>query len=481
MNNKNTRVDLELQVMGKLPPQAREFEEAVLGAIMIESDAMDEIVSFIDADMFYVTNHQYIFTAMRTLHTAGSPIDLLTVVEQLKKDGNLEMCGGAYYIAQLTNKVGTSANVEYHARVIAEKYIKRAVIQGSSETIVKAYDEDVDFVDVLDNMRSTYDIINSRFDRGKNRDMAIVMQESALKVLKSAERSGKSEHPMHLGDFDVNVNIQSTDFVIIAGRPGMSKTAFALDAARKQAKGGDPVGFISGEMSDVSLGQRLISMEGNIDLRHFSKYGRNDIETQKRIMLISEEVGKYPLYLSENTSLEWGSILSQAKKWVQKKGITRLYIDYIQLCKIAGMKNSANREQEVSAISRGCKQLTMSLKIPVIAMAQLNRPVKGSAVHKPQLTDLRESGSLEQDADIVVFLHRPEYYGIENDPFYGKTKDLCELIVAKYRDGATIDLAARFQKEHVKFYDWDYDTGGEYVEQKRLTPKDEAIETNIPF
>lgn len=479
---------IEATEFGKLPPQAREFEELVIAAAMIEEGAMMSISSFLTPEMFYVDAHRMIFQAMMDLTIAGEPIDTTTVYHKLKSVGNGERIGGPIYLVQLTSKIGSAANIEYHARIIQQMFILREAIRNSSDVMRMAYEDGADIELVVDQMRKGYEGIISGIGSNSDRKLVDIMTASAEKIFSEAERHGMNNYPYYLTDVDLNCNIDKGHLVIIGARPGAGKTSFALDKARKAAKKGRPVGFISLEMDSVSLGKRLIVQEGCIDIRAFKNTGGKDQYMKKEILNTAYRIADTPLYLCEESSLTLSQIIAKVKMWRLKYGVEEVFIDYLQLITLGDGKRSGNREQEVSQISRSLKLLARSLNIPITALSQLSRPGKGTVVQRPRLTDLRESGAIEQDADIVQFLHRPEYYGVLTDEMGQSTKGMCEVITEKQRDGEVNTQIVKFVGKYCKFFDWDSDAPDnkvfdgakkaqtELFEKKSLIPMREALE-----
>ncbi len=448
---------------GKLPPQARSFEEMVLGAVMIEKEAITDI-PFLTAEMFYVDAHQRIFSAILDLHKAENPVDIETVVRQLLKNEDIEKVGGAYYVIQLTNKIGTAANIEYHARIIQECYMFRHMIAACSQVQKLCYEDSADLDEAIEKLREAYESTITSISSNTDRTLLDIMTASAEKIFEEAKNKGMNSHPVYLSDVDMNLNIEKGDLVIIAARPGMGKTAFALDMVRKKAKAkgpedakklGTPCGFVSLETNSVGLGKRLISQEGDVDIKEFKIGEGKDLELKKLILNTAYKVAESPLYISEDMGMTLPEAINKIKKWVLKNGVTEVVIDYLQLIDIGG-KPSNNREQDVSKISRSLKLLASKLNIVIYALSQLSRP-KGTTVSRPVLTDLRESGAIEQDADAVIFLHRPEYYNIDVDENNLSTKGMCEVIIGKQRSGPLTTQRVRFIGKHTKFRDFDKD------------------------
>lgn len=444
---------------GKLPPQVKELEEAVLGAVMIEENAINEVVDILKDESFYVDAHQRIWRAIRTLFQNQAPIDLLTVTEQLKKNGDLEAAGGAFYVAQLTNKVGSAANVEYHARLIAEKHIQRMLIATSTEIITEAYEDTTDVFELLDKAeKNLFSIAENNLKRNSEDISSLLMTE-----LKEIDvRMNNTEHefngvPSGFIDLDrATGGWQKSDLIIIAARPAMGKTAFTLALARNAAVDHKrPVALFSLEMSSAQLVQRLISMETHIPAE---KIRRGNLEQYEYQILTSkiDNLKNAPIFIDDTPAINVFELRSKCRRLKQQHNIQMVVIDYLQLMSGSIDGKSGNREQEISQISRSLKGLAKELEIPVIALSQLSRAVETRGGDKrPILSDLRESGAIEQDADIVIFLYRGEYYGLDTDENGQSTKDIAEVIIAKHRNGPVKTIRTRFVKSFAKFENLD--------------------------
>ncbi len=460
----------------KIPPQALELEGAVLGSLMLESRAMNEIIDMLKADAFYDQKHGMIFKAISELFTEGSPIDILTVTEQLKLNGDLSKVGGPYYVSTLTNKVGSTANVETHARIITQKYIMRELIRMSNETIKKAYDETEDVFDLLDyTENSLYTITEGNLKRsfdemGSLMKMAIDRIEDLM-----AKDDQVSGVPSGFPALDkVTSGWQNSDMVIIAARPGMGKTAFVLSMARNMAVDHNrPVAIFSLEMSSLQLVNRLIASETEISsekLRKGSLKEHEHVQLHARI----KKLAKAPLYIDDTPAISIFELRAKCRRLKQRHNIEIIIIDYLQLM-TAGKSNSGNREQEISTISRSIKSIAKELNVPILALSQLSRAVETRGGSKrPMLSDLRESGAIEQDADLVAFIYRPEYYQITEDENGMPTEGIGEIIIAKHRNGALEDVKLRFIGRLAKFTNLDtfqYEGG----------PMDNALQPNEDF
>lgn len=454
---------------GKLPPQARELEEAVLGAVMIEQNAINEVIDILKEDAFYVDAHQRIWKAIKMLFQNQAPIDLLTVTEQLKKNGELDAAGGYFYIAQLTNKVGSAANVEYHSRVLAEKMIQRQLISTSTEVIREAYEDTTDVFELLDKAeKNLFTIAENNMKRNSEDIGSLLMSE--LKELDTRMHNSQDHMngvPAGFIELDkATGGWQKSDLIIVAARPAMGKTAFTLALARNAAVDyKKPVALFSLEMSSAQLVQRLISMETHI---RADKIRRGTLEEYELEILTSKIDGlkNAKMFIDDTPAINVFELRSKCRRLKQQHDIQMVIIDYLQLMSGTVDGKGGNREQEISQISRSLKGLAKELEIPVIALSQLSRAVETrGGDKKPILSDLRESGAIEQDADIVIFLYRGEYYGIENDESGQPTKNVAEVIIAKHRNGPVKTVRTRFINDLAKFENLDeISAGDQYME-----------------
>lgn len=455
---RRTKLNNLVSGLGKLPPQALDLEEAVLGALMLEKNALSEVIDILKPESFYKDAHQKIFESIFSLFQKSSPIDLLTVTAELRKMGALEMVGGAYYITQLTDRVVSAANIEFHARIISQKYIQRELIKVSTEIINSAYDETSDIFDLLDHAeKSLFDIAQNNLRRD-SRKMDDIMREaiSNLELLRD-RTDGLTGVPSGLTALDrMTSGWQPSDLVIIAARPAMGKTAFVLSVARNAAVDHNkPVVVFSLEMSSVQLVNRLIAGETEIEQEKLKKGNLADHEWQQlhsRIGRLTEA----PLIIDDTPALNVFEFRAKCRRLKAQHDIQMVIVDYLQLMhgKAEG-KGGGNREQEIGSISRALKSVAKELNVPVLALSQLSRAVESRPGNskRPMLSDLRESGSIEQDADMVLFLYRPEYYGMTEDEEGRSTAGVGEVIIAKHRNGETGIVPLRFIGKYVKFVD----------------------------
>ncbi|RFZ84665.1 replicative DNA helicase [Mucilaginibacter terrenus] len=451
--------------LGKLPPQATDLEEAVLGALMLEKDALSSVIDVLKPEVFYKDNHQKIFNAIRILFEKTSPVDILTVTAQLRQQGELEMIGGAYYITELTNRVASAANIEYHSRIIIQKFIQRELIRISTEVINSAYEETSDVLDLLDKAeKNLFEIAQSNLRRD-SRKMDDLVHE-ALKEIEALKdkKDGLTGVASGFTELDrMTSGWQKSDLVIIAARPAMGKTAFVLSCARNAAVDFDkPVVVFSLEMSSVQLVNRLISGETEIEQEKIRKGTLEEWEWQQ----IHSKVGRLeqaPLIIDDTPSLNIFEFRAKCRRLKSQHDIQLIIIDYLQLMQgKADGKGGGNREQEIGSISRALKTVAKELNVPVIALSQLSRAVENrpGGSKRPMLSDLRESGSIEQDADMVLFLYRPEYYGLDVDEDNNPTQGVGEVIIAKHRNGETGRVRLKFVGKYVKFTDLETNMDG---------------------
>ena len=441
---------------GKIPPQALDLEEAVLGAIMLEKDAILSVLDILKPESFYKEAHQTIYETAQTLSQDDKPIDLLTVTEELRKAEKLESVGGAVYISQLTSRVGSAALLEYHARIVAHKYIQRELIRVSSDIQERAFDEGSDVDDLLD--FSERELLN--IAEGHIKKETIKLNNLMKVALEQIEEAGKRKDslsgvPSGFTRLDrLTSGWQKSDLIILAARPSMGKTAFVLSMARNMAVDHSrPVAFFSLEMSSIQLVNRLIIGETQLSSDKI-RTGRLENYEWEQLEYKIKDLEKAPIYVDDTPAISIFEFRAKCRRLKQRYDIQAVVIDYLQL--MTGTKDSGSREQEVSNISRSLKSVAKELDIPIIALSQLNRSVEMRSGNKrPQLSDLRESGAIEQDADLVLFIHRPEYYGIDLDEEGNSLKGVAEIIVAKHRNGPTGDIQLKFIREFAKFVDMD--------------------------
>ena len=447
------------KIDGKLQPQAIELEEAVLGALMIDNESLSDTIDSLQPEYFYKPDNQKIFEAIINLFNNSKPVDILTVSEELKRMGDLDSVGGMLYISQLTNNISSSSNTEFHARIIAEKFIKRSLISISNNIIGDAFNDTIDIFDLLNTAEEKLFNVTEGTLR-KSYDKMSVLIKGALdniEVLRQKE-DGLSGVPSGFTKLDrVTSGWQKSDLVIVAARPGMGKTAFALSMARNIAINHEKaIGLFSLEMSSEQLVSRLIASEAELSA---SKLRKGDLKDYEMVQLHEKikQLSDAQIYIDDTPALTVFELRAKARRLVKNHNVEIIIIDYLQLMSAGG--NAGNREQEISTISRSLKGIAKELKIPVIALSQVNRGVEsrtGTGSKRPMLSDLRESGAIEQDADIVTFIYRPEYYKIYEWDNGDDSRSQAEIIIAKHRNGALENVRLKFTAEFAKFSDIDY-------------------------
>ncbi len=461
---RKTSMDMSTMVYGKVPPQAKELEEAVLGAIMLEKSAFDTVTEIVKPECFYVEANQLIFKAMQGLQQKSMPIDILTVVEELKMREQLDAVGGPYYVTKLTNAVVSTANIDAHARIVLQKFIQRELIRISGEIIGDAYEDSTDVFDLLDDSETKMFNITNNYLKKNFEDIGNVLAKTINRIdelrTKTEDISGV---PSGFATLDrVTYGWQPTDLIILAARPSVGKTAFALNLARNAALHPTkpiPVGFFSLEMSASQLVQRILSAESEIKME---KISRGKLENYEYEQLLSKGIKKLetaPIFIDDTAALNIFEFRAKARRLVNKHNVGVIIIDYLQLMSGTGDRGS-NREQEISNISRNLKALAKELNVPIIALSQLSRAVETRKESKmPQLSDLRESGAIEQDADMVMFIYRPEYYEVMSNEQGESTHGETHIRIAKHRNGSLETIKLRAKLDIQKFEEWDGDSG----------------------
>ncbi|WP_425658511.1 replicative DNA helicase [Tenacibaculum ascidiaceicola] len=466
---------------GKLPPQALELEEAVLGAMMIDKKGIDEVIDILHPDAFYDKRHQEIYAAIYELFQNSEPIDLLSVSNQLKKNGKLDLAGGDFYLIGLTQKVASSAHIEFHSRIILEKFIQRKLITISSEIIENAYDETIDVFDLLDDAEGKlFEVTQGNLKKGAERADSLV-QQSINKIQEISTKEGMSGLATGFTKLDaLTSGWQPTDLIIIAARPGMGKTAFVISMAKNMAIDfGHPVALFSLEMSSVQLITRMISSETGLTSEKLRK-GNLEPHEWEQLNVKVKKLSDAPIFIDDTPALSIFDLRAKARRLVSQHGVKILIIDYLQLMTAGGA--GGNREQEISTISRNLKALGKELNVPVIALSQLSRAVETRGGSKrPLLSDLRESGAIEQDADIVSFIYRPEYYGMTewDDDDHSPCEGQGEFIVAKHRNGGLDNIRLKFTGHLAKFSDLEEGFSSEFQSSMNSGFNDEVASSNF--
>lgn len=463
---------------GRIPPQAIDLEEVVLGALMLEKDAVNTVIDILRPESFYKDAHRRIFIAIQSLFSKLQSIDILTVTNELRLNGDLELVGGAYFVSQLTNRVVSAANIEFHARIIQQKHIQRELIRISSEIIQEAYEDTTDVFNLLDKAEANlFNVSEINLRRSFNTMPELLRQSiSEIEAARTSEATIRGVPSGYTGLDRITQGWQKSDLIILAARPSMGKTAFALNLARNAAVAHRrPVAFFSLEMSSIQLVTRLISTEASIPADKLRSGKLEDHEwTQLVTKITSLEEAK--IFIDDTPQLSIFELRAKCRRLKQQHDIQMVFIDYLQLMTTGG-DNRGNREQEISNISRSLKSLAKELDIPVLALSQLSRSVENRpGSKKPILSDLRESGAIEQDADLVLFIYRPEYYGLASDADYQDTKGLAVINIAKHRNGKLGDVNLRFINQFARFED--PESSMVYAGQPDLKPNIDFLANN---
>jgi replicative DNA helicase len=451
--------DLSQMVFSKVPPQAIDLEQAVLGALLLEQDALSETIDILKPESFYVPANAIVYRAVMRLFERAQPVDILTVAEELRKSGELDLIGGPFYLTELTNRVASSANVEYHSRIIIQKFIQRELIRVSTEIVRDAYEDTTDVFDLLDKAEQGIFNVADQNLRRSTQSMSHLLTK-AIKEISDLRNSDSSFTgvPSGFSALDrITHGWQPSDLMIIAARPAMGKTAFVLSMARNAALLHNiPVALFSLEMSSVQLVKRLISAEAEINGDKIRSGEMADHEWEQLNARI-ERLAEAPLFIDDTPAINVFELRAKCRRLKSAHNIQLIIVDYLQLMQGSSENNrSGTREQEISQISRSLKIIAKELNVPVIALSQLSRAVEQRGGDKrPILSDLRESGSLEQDADMVCFLYRPEYYGFHQDESGRSLEHVAEVIIAKHRNGPTDTVQLKFINSQARFADLD--------------------------
>ncbi len=447
-------VNLE-QIPDKIPPQALEIEQAVLGAVLLSKDAILLIIDILKPESFYSEKHQIIYQSLLELSKALEPIDLLTLSNELRRTKKYEDVGGAAYLTLLSTKVASSANIEYHAKIVAQKYIQRELIRVSTQILSQAFSEEIDVSDLLDESeRLLFEVAEGHIKKESQKIDKVI--NLSLDKLKAASKQNELVGvPSGFTAIDrITSGWQPSDLIIVAARPSMGKTAFVLSMAKLIAFKKIPVAFFSLEMSDTQLVNRLIVSETRIPAEKIRTGKLEDYEWAQLDSKLQPLIDS-PIFIDDTPALNIFELRAKCRRLKAQNDIKIIIIDYLQLMR-GDEKSKFSREQEVSTISRSLKALAKELDVPIIALSQLNRSVETRSGHKrPQLSDLRESGAIEQDADLVLFIHRPEKMGITEDDDGNSTKGLAEILIEKHRNGATGVVPLRFIERIATFVDFD--------------------------
>ncbi len=434
--------------MDRMPPASVEAEQAVLGAMLLKPDAVTTAAEELTADDFYRETHRLIFEAMMELKERTEPVDLVTLTEQLKKADKLAKIGGIPALSLIANSVPTAANVHYHARIVHEKAQLRSLIAAATEIAGAAYESADEVEDIMDSAEKRILQVSS----GKRSKDFVPLQDILLDALEQIDLRYNNKGcitglPTGFTELDhLTAGLQKSDLILVAARPSMGKTAFTLNiAAHVVLRAKEPVAFFSLEMSKEQLVQRLLCSEGRIDSQRL-RVGELEEKEWGDLIDTANRLSAAPLYIDDTPSITVMELRSKARRLKAEHGLSLIVIDYLQLMQGRTSKSGDNRQQEISEISRSLKALARELNVPVIALSQLSRSVESRQIKRPMLSDLRESGSLEQDADIVMFLYREDYYDPETE-----NKNITEVIIAKHRNGPVDTVDLTFLKQFTKF------------------------------
>jgi replicative DNA helicase len=443
------------ELEGNVPPHSTEAEVAVLGAVMVDRDAASKAMEILDSECFYHEKHQIIFKAMIEMFNRSISIDLITLNNELSRTGELERIGGMYTLTDLSVRSVTSANVEHHARIVLERYLKRQLIGVAREIISDCYDETTDALDEVDRAEQRiFDVAEKRLKRSYM-GMKKLTRDAIDKIFQLAQgdSDGITGVPTGFNSLDSMLSgLQPSDLIILAARPSMGKTAFALSIAREAARRGKSVGIFSLEMSAHQLVLRLISADAEVNLQAL-RSGRLTQREMNDIVAKIDKLMNAQIYIDDSAALSPVEFRAKCRRMKIEHKIDVVIVDYLQLMHAP---KAESREREISTISHTLKQVAKELSIPVVALSQLNRGLEARADKRPMLSDLRESGSIEQDADVVMFVHRPEYYKIEKFEDGTSTENIAEIIVGKQRNGPVGDLRLFYNKDLARFANLTY-------------------------
>ena len=437
-------------------PQAVDVEKSILGALILEQDTILDVINILSVDNFYTFANREVYRAILTLFESHCPIDIMTVINQLKKNGVLEQIGGESYVISLIERVVSGANIQYHSFLILEYSIKRELIKISNEIIKQSFDPTIDVFNLIDNAEQKMLDVSSKNIKRNYSDIKTLLNETIQNIeSKKNNKDGITGIPSGFSGLDsLTSGWQKSDLVIIAARPGMGKTAFTLSLVRNAAVDHNiPVALFSLEMSSVQLVSRLISAESELDASKINKGLLENYELEQ-LKHKTKLISNAPIFIDDTPGLSIFELRTKCRKLKMQHDIQMIVIDYLQLLTSDSNKSTFNREQEISYISRSLKNLAKELDVPIITPSQLSRAVETRGGDKrPMLSDLRESGAIEQDADIVMFLYRPEYYGLFEDDNDFNVKGLTEVIIAKHRNGPLDTAYIKFINKYVKFVD----------------------------
>ena len=435
---------------GLMPPQATELEASLLGGILIEPETAYTVMGILQPDDYYRTSHRLVYQAVLALMQKNQPFDMMSVEQYLRESGQLEEVGGPGALGDLTRSVSSAANAEYHAQIVKDKAIRRHLIQGSTADIRDAYENDLDTFDLLERSQQRASDLGSSALRSEGKMLRDLVTGVVSEMRNRQANDGVTGIPSGLKDLDqLTGGWQRSDLIILAARPSMGKTALMLNLAERPARDGIAAGILSMEMSEKKLTQRYVLKESGIPRDVARRGGLRDADLMK-LESAQRTLEGLPIVINDQPSISLMEARSMGRRWVREHDIRVLFVDYLQLMK-GPPELEKYREQEIAAISRGLKAMAKELNIPVIALSQLSRAVEQRPSKRPQLSDLRESGAIEQDADVVMFLYRPEYYNLDTDEHGRSTKNMAEIIMGKQRDGPTGSVYVHFDDSNGRF------------------------------
>lgn len=472
---------------GRIPPQAMQVEQAVLGALLIERESIPKTIEILAPDSFYTARHNKVYAAVLNLFERGNPVDLITMTDELKRRGELEDVGGTYYLTELTGQVASAANVEYHARIIAEKSLLRNMIETMTSVVGRAYDPAADAFELLDEAESEIFRISDSQLRRSASSMSDVLKDTLSRLESIHGREGGiTGVPSGFSRIDqMTGGWQPSDLIILAARPSMGKTAFGLACARNAAlhrEHATGVAIFSLEMSSQQLAQRLLTSEARVDAQA-ARTGRLRDEDWPSLARAAGRLSAAPIFIDDSPGLSVLELRAKCRRLKAEHDIGMIIVDYLQLMHGSTNNRNANREQEIAHISRSLKSLAKELNVPVIALSQLSRAVETRGGDKrPMLSDLRESGSIEQDADVVLFIYRAERYGISVDENGNSTEGIAEILVSKQRNGPIGDATLAFVNQHARFENLNtYFGATDYQDPAGGDGSSAAVDDDAPF
>lgn len=440
-------MDHSVSVNHKLPPQNIDAEQSVLGGVLVENEAFNKVLEYITQEDFYREAHRKIFLGMVELFNKNEPVDLITLTEVLKKRNHLEDVGGAAYLASLVDNITTASNISYYAKIVREKSVIRKLITTATEIVTSGYEDSKDVEDLLDEAEKSIFEITGRQIKPSFLDLKSVLKESMKTIERLYERKEfVTGVPTGFGELDrLTAGLQPSELIVVAGRPSMGKTAFCLNIAQYAAiEANIPVAIFSLEMSKEQIALRMICSEGRVDA-HRLRRGFLDKEDWKKLITAIDVLSQAPIFIDDTPALTALEMRAKARRLKAEHNLGLLIVDYLQLMR--GRGSSDNREQEISDISRSLKALAKELNLPIVALSQLNRRVEDRPNKRPQLADLRESGAIEQDADVIAFIYREELYNRSDED----VKGIAEILVGKQRNGPTGDIKLTFVDKYTRF------------------------------